>query len=81
MYEKYGGRIIFQQAGVEPLDAYLKFLKDQEKKGNFKILNKEYEPSFWRYFTDDAMHTFISKDDGAKLMGTPWWLMEKPIDE
>ncbi|MBI5195495.1 MAG: hypothetical protein HZA10_04140 [Nitrospirae bacterium] len=81
LYEKYGGRIIFQQAGVEPLDAYRKFLKEQEKKGNFKILNKEYEPSFWRYFTNDAMHTFISKDDGAKLMGTPWWLMEKPIDE
>ncbi|MBI3354762.1 hypothetical protein HY086_00800 [Candidatus Gottesmanbacteria bacterium] len=81
LYEKYGGRIIFQQAGVEPLDAYRKFLKEQEKKGAFQILNKEYEPSFWKYFTDDNMHTFYSKDDGAKLMETPWWLMEKPIDE
>jgi hypothetical protein len=81
LYEKYGGRIIFQQAGVEPLDAYRKFLKEQEKKGNFKILNKEYEPSFWKYFTDDTMHTFYSKNDGANLMQTPWWLMDKSIDE
>jgi hypothetical protein len=63
------------------LYAYRKFLKEQEKKGNFKILNKEYEPSFWKYFTDDTMHTFYSKNDGANLMQTPWWLMDKSIDE
>lgn len=77
LYEKYGGRIIFQQAGVEPLDAYRQFLKEQEKKKAFQILNKDYEASFWKYFTDDSMHTFYSKDDGAKFMKTPWWLMDK----
>jgi len=81
LYEKYGGRIIFQQAGVEPLDAYRSFLKEQEKKGAFQILNKDYEASFWKYFVNDAMHTFYSKDNGAKLMNTPWWLMDKPISE
>ncbi len=81
LYEKYGGRIIFQQAGVEPLDAYREFLKEQEKRGAFQILNKDYEASFWRYFTNDAMHTFYSKDDGAKLINTPWWLMDEPKGE
>jgi hypothetical protein len=81
LYEKYGGRIIFQQAGPEPLDAYRSFLKEQEKKGAFQIVNKEYEASFWKYFVTDSMHTFYSKDDGAKLMNTPWWLLEKPIGE
>jgi len=81
LYEKYGGRIIFQQAGVEPLDAYLRFLKEQEKRGAFQILNKDYEASFWKYFTNDSMHTFYSKDDGVKLMKTPWWLMDKPLGE
>jgi hypothetical protein len=33
LYAQYGGRVIFQQAGVEPLDAYRDFLKEQEKKG------------------------------------------------
>jgi hypothetical protein len=78
LYEKYGGRVIFQQAGVEPLDAYRQFLKEQEMKGAFKILNKDYEVSFWKYFINDSMHTFYSKDDGAKFMKTPWWLMDKP---
>ncbi len=79
LYEKYGGRIIFQQAGIEPLDAYRQFLKEQEKKKAFQILNKEYEAPFWKYFVDDSMHTFYSMDDGANLMKTPWWLMDKPL--
>ncbi len=75
LYAKYGGRVIFQQAGAEPLDAYRDFLKEQEKKGAFQILDKKCEASFWRYFTNDAMHTFYSKDGGAKFINTPWWLM------
>jgi hypothetical protein len=80
-YEKYGGRVIFQQAGVEPLDAYRDFLREQEKQGAFQILDKQYEAGFWRYFTNDAMHTFYSKDDGAKFINTPWWMMEEPQEE
>ncbi|HKS16404.1 MAG TPA: hypothetical protein VJU16_03775 [Planctomycetota bacterium] len=76
LYEKYGGRIIFQQAGAEPLDAYRKFLKDQERLGAFRIYGKEYEQAFWRYFTDDSMHTFCSQEEGEKFMKTPWWLLE-----
>lgn len=81
LYAKYGGRVIFQQAGVEPVDAYRDFLKEQEKEGAFEILDKEYEKPFWRYFTNDAMHTFYSGDDGAKFINTPWWMMEQPADE
>lgn len=81
LYAKYGGRVIFQQAGVEPLDAYRDFLREQEKNGAFQILNKKYEAPFWRYFTNDAMHTFYPKDDGAKFINTPWWMMEQPTEE
>lgn len=78
LYAKYGGRVIFQQAGVEPLDAYRDFLREQEKKGAFQILDKQHEAGFWRYFTNDAMHTFYNKDDGAKFINTPWWMVEQP---
>lgn len=81
LYEKYGGRVIFQQAGVEPLDAYREFLKEQEKKGAFQIIDKSYEASFWRYFTNDAMHTFFNKEEGVKFINTPWWIMEQPSEE
>lgn len=78
LYDKYGGRVIFQQAGIEPLDAYREFLKEQEKEGSFEILDRQYEAGFWRYFTDDAMHTFYPEDDGAEFINTPWWMMEEP---
>ena len=77
LYQKYGGRVIFQQAGMEPLDAYREFLKEQERAGAFQIIDKQYEAPFWRYFTTDSMHTFLSADEGAKAMTTPWWLTEK----
>lgn len=81
LYEKYGGRVIFQQAGVEPLDAYRDFLKEQEKEGAFRILDKSLEESFWHYFTNDAMHTFYDKEDGAKFINNPWWMSDGPPDE
>lgn len=81
LYARYGGRVVFQQAGVEPLDAYRDFLREQEKKGAFQILDKQYEAGFWRYFTNDTMHTFYKKQDGAKFINTPWWMMEEPPEE
>ena len=78
LFEKYGGRVIFQQAGPEPLDAYRDFLQEQEKNGAFKILDEKYKYAFWRYFTHDAMHNFYPKDEGARFINKPWWMMEQP---
>jgi hypothetical protein len=78
LHAQYGGRVIFQQAGVEPLDAYRDFLREQEKKGAFQILDKQYEAGFWKYFTNEAMHNFYKKEDSAKAFDTPWWMMEEP---
>ena len=81
LYARYGGRVIFQQAGVEPLDAYRDFLREQQRSGAFRIVDKRCEASFWRYFTDDAMHAFYPQDEGARFINTPWWLMESPPEE
>ncbi len=78
LYQKYGGRVIFQQAGPEPLDAYRDFLRDQEKQGNFQIIDKSLEDAFWRYYTNSSMHVFYESDEGAKFINTPWWMMEEP---
>jgi hypothetical protein len=78
LFAKYGGRVIFQQAGPEPLDAYRDFLKEQERNGAFQIIDEKYKSAFWQYFTNDKMHTFYNKDDGAKFINTPWWMMEQP---
>ncbi|NBT93293.1 MAG: META domain-containing protein, partial [Betaproteobacteria bacterium] len=76
LHAKYGGRVLFQQAGIEPLEAYRDFLKEQEKKGAFQILDTQYEAGFWRYFTDETK--LLSKEDSVKAFDTPWWMMEKP---
>ena len=78
LYDKYGGRVIFQQFGPEPVDAYRDFLREQERKGAFEILDKKYEASFWDYFTNDGSHSFYPEGEGARIMSTPWWLMETP---
>jgi hypothetical protein len=45
--KQYGGRIVFQQGGPEPLDAYRRFLEEQKKRGAFTILNKGFAAKFW----------------------------------
>ena len=78
LFNQYGGRVIFQQAGAEPVDAYRDFLREQEKVGAFKILDPALADSFWRYFTNDAMHSFYSAEEGAKFINTPWWMLDPP---
>lgn len=80
LFLKYGGRVIFQQMGPEPLDAYRDFLKEEGKKGAFRIIDKKYEGSFWRYFVNESMHSFYPEEEGKKIMNTPWWLMDKPLN-
>jgi hypothetical protein len=79
LHKKYGGRVIFQQMGPEPLDAYRDFLKEQEKKGAFKLLDTGYTTSFWNYFVNEGMHSFYDKEEGDRLMTIPWWVMETPV--
>jgi hypothetical protein len=75
LHAQYGGRIIFQQLGPEPLDAYRQFLEERQAAGDFKILDKSIEPEFWRYFTDDSMHSFYQagSDAEATAFATPPW--------
>jgi hypothetical protein len=73
LYGEYGGRVINQQLGPEPLDAYRRFLEEQYRAGAFAILDKSLETSFWQYFTDDTRHTFIKKGSEAGAFEQPPW--------
>jgi hypothetical protein len=73
LYKKYGGRVAFQQLGVEPVDAYRDFLKDQEQKGRFTIMDPHLRTKFWRYFEDSSLHTFVPDDQKKSLLERPWW--------
>ena len=75
LYRQYGGRIIFQQLGPEPLDAYRRYLQERQASGDFTIHREDFEDAFWRYFTDDAKHDFMepgSKEE-AEAFQIPFW--------
>jgi hypothetical protein len=78
LYQQYGGRIIFQQGGPEPLDAYRKFLEESAARGDFRIANPDLEAAFWRYYHDDSIHEFFKpgSTEEAKAFADPPWLAD-----
>jgi hypothetical protein len=75
LYREYGGRIVFQQLGPEPLDAYRQFLEQREREGAFTIYDDALEAEFWRYFTDESIHDFMApgSDAEARAFEAPPW--------
>lgn len=78
LYREYGGRIVYQQGGPEPLDAYRKFLEAQREQGALEILNKGLGDRFWRYYTNDAIHSFYppGSEEEKRTFAKPWWEIE-----
>ncbi len=75
LYARYGGRIIYQQLGPEPLDAYHKFLREAAAEGAFTVTDPELATAFWRYFTDESRHDFMppgSADEKRAFEVPPW---------
>lgn len=75
LYRQYGGRIVFQQLGPEPLDTYRQYLEERQAAGDFEITDAQLAAQFWRYFTDDAMHSFYVPDSAAAAQAferPPW---------
>lgn len=75
LFERYGGRIIFQQFGPEPIDAYRSWLREREAAGDVALCDAELEAYFWRYFEDDSMHSFFEdgSDEAARAFSVPPW--------
>lgn len=74
LYEQYGGRIIYQQTGPEPLDAYRQFLETQQTQGHFQIFDARLAEAFWHYYRSDELHVFYppDSDEAAQAFNPPW---------
>jgi heat shock protein HslJ len=73
LYRQYGGRVIYQQLGPEPLDAYRQYLEERQAAGDFTIQEKAFEAEFWRYFTDDSKHDFFKPGtEDSAFEVAPW---------
>lgn len=73
LFEKYGGRVRFQQSGPEPLDAYRDFLKEQEANELFSIKDEGLKEAFWAYFEPESSHHFYPDEVGKEIMSKPMW--------
>ena len=73
LYQEYGGRVVFQQAGPWPIDAYRSFLEERQEAGAFRILDPDLVAGFWEYLADDTAHSFYPPDEAEAAVSTPWW--------
>jgi len=75
LYKAYGGRIIYQQLGPEPLDAYRRYFKERLAAGDFTIDDPVMAEQFWSYFTDESRHDFMESGgpDAVRAFATPPW--------
>ena len=64
----YGGRVIFQQAGLEALDARRRLFEEAEKNGDLKFEDPGVRHMF--YYYSHMRHSFIDE----KALDRPWFL-------
>jgi hypothetical protein len=71
LFREFGGRIIFQQAGWEPIDAYRALLDQYKAEKRFIIHDPSLQDAVYRYFR----HNFVYADEKkAKFyFERPYW--------
>lgn len=75
LYETYGGgRVLWQQTGVEAFDAMRRFLEEQERRGAFVITDPEVRARLFAYWTKDQPGLESSPERIRKLLLAPEWL-------
>jgi hypothetical protein len=71
LFREFGGRIIFQQAGWEPIDAYRSLLDQYKAEKRFVVNDPSLQEAVFRYFR----HKFVYADEKkAKFyFERPYW--------
>lgn len=78
LFDQYGGRVVYNQDGPEPLDAYAAFLADRKKEGAFGIYDARLQAAFWDALQNESLHDFYTREESHELMKAPWWEGEAP---
>ena len=84
LYERYGGgRILWQQAGLEAFDACRIWLESCEKQGDFTITDPKLRSAFYEYWTTTKHGAFLIDDkEGIRTeFLEPPWLPKAPSQE
>jgi len=77
LYERFGGgRILWQQSGLEAFDSRREWLETLEKRGDFRITDPELRSVFYEYWTTMNHGSFLTGDKGRikREFLKPEWL-------
>lgn len=71
LFREFGGRIVFQQAGWEPIDAYRRLLEQAEARGQLVVSDPAWRNAVYRYFE----HRFVYADEAKArfYFEKPYW--------
>jgi hypothetical protein len=71
LYREFGGRIIFQQAGCEPIDAYRKLLEQYETRKAFVVNDPVLHEAVYSYFK--LKFTYADEKMAKFYFEKPYW--------
>lgn len=77
LYENFGGgRVLWQQAGLEAFDAMHVWLKEREKEGDFNISDATLRDNFFGHWTSTDHGKFLNADPQFidREFLNPYWL-------
>lgn len=74
LYDKFGGgRVLWQQAGLEAFDANRKWLESEETQGHFKITDPKLRAAFYRYWTSHQNFMLEGEAEIGEQFLEPKW--------
>jgi hypothetical protein len=71
LFREFGGRIIFQQAGWEPIDAYRKLLEQYETRKAFVVHDPALHEAVYSYFK--LKFTYADEQKARFYFEKPYW--------
>lgn len=82
LYRHYGGgRLLFQQGGVEAFDAMRRWIEEREQQGDFKVTDPEMRARLYEYWTEWDHGPFLT-DDPKRIESwlNPEWAPKSSFD-
>lgn len=81
LYDNFGGgRILWQQAGLEAFDANRKWIESMEAKGEFTISDPELREKLYAYWTRQPPPFLSDKPERIKEFLSPEWALPAKPD-
>lgn len=84
LYEEYGGRVTFQQSGLEPVEAIGKFLTDLKQSKQVVFVDKSYKDVFEAmedYLEEDHEYLPVNSVEVREYFASPTWIYDSNIGD